>query len=490
MSSHESEELDPSPKMKGAYNPFQANFMKAFFDIDEYREPADSEKKYRKKSVDLSNSSIDLYDDQAKGGGDRGVREENNNAYDLSRFLVSKPAMHDSAHEAPHLIQQSAGAKTKAPVVEDLLGASAASGKKPMLLSDMPASEDPLRDGEIAREPDAAGKMREFERGKILKDVERAPMSKKAPAKLERGFGDNLMSLGKGLGSFALWALFGLGLGGALGAGWSSWRMGANRDKAEALQRRIADRNMRGMSDTREGRAAHLKLQSKLAKYHRKAEMHGLNRDRRWKFASGYQWRKRLGLLSGKEKTDIYNAATSEGNDLWRHPDFGDKTKPLATWRDARDVVQGRNADPIPEGAGDAEAEPGPEQEMLQPTRKQMRQQSQDSSELEDDHAVDVNEDDEKAFANQLKFYAKLAEREQAEKKAKRQAELAEAGKGPVTAAKARMMSKQLSQARASERLTARQTSSRQMMANLGATTAKAPVKQLPEAIIEEEEGS
>lgn len=483
MSSHESEELYGVPK-KGGLKPFGDNdYLNTIFQMTYgvKRDSDDVSKKFRKNSVD-SDLSDDLDEDQAKGSAF--PKFSGYGGAGLLPLIGSKPALHDSAHEAPHLIQQSNGTKRKAPMVEDLLG-EAAAAKKPLLLDELPAEQDPTRDGEIAREPVAGGKMREFERGKILKDVERAPMSKKAPAKLKRGFGDNLISLGKGLGSFGLWALSGFGLGGAIGAGWSKWRGKANAKKAANLEAQIKQRNRNGDSNTAEGLAATRKLHTKMGKHLRAADLHEEKKRSRLQFASGYQWRKRLGWHTESERDDIYDLASSEGNTMWRSPyDSSEENmaKPLATWRDARDVHQGRNADPIPQGDENAE----PEQEMQQPVQQEVQQPVQ-----QDDGANDIEDDeDQGAWLEYMKRQAELADMRKAAEEEKLRAMVSEGGKGPKTAAAARMMSKRVSQARATQRLSARQTSSLSMRANLGSTKANAPEKQpqpLPQPIIEEE---
>jgi len=375
----------------------------------------------------------------------------------------------DFEQEAPNLLQQKRNETKNPPVVESLGSAPAKkSAQQGLLIDEMPKVQAP-----------SAGK------GGILEDLENAPKSKKAPAKLKRGFGDHLKSLGKGLKSFGAWAISGFGLGGLIGAAYSNSRSNRNNTKAQRIEDRMAARPKGQPMDSAEYEQ-HLKQSSKMGKYRMKADRHELKAASRRQFASGYQWRKRLGqwALTGNEKTEIHDMASSEGNSLWRDP-YSDSEenmqKPMATWRDARDVLQGRNADPLPETANEG-ADAGADEELLQAEQERPEQ-------VED---PDSDPDDNAAWLRYMKMQAKMAERQREAEEEKLQSMVAEQSRGPKTAAHARMMSKRMSQARATQRLSARQTSRQLMFSQLGSTQA-----QLPQAkeqtsqispIIEEEE--
>ena len=202
-------------------------------------------------------------------------------------------------------------------------------GKKPP--GNMP-EEDPNA-APVYRRPQGVGETvhepggRSWKRDEIWKQVKAANAGQnlaKAPAKDKRGFGDHMKSLGKGLGSFASWA--GLGLFTGIGAGISKFQGWREKRNFQSLQSQYSAAQAKGAD------ALELKgIERSLANSSNNYERHAMKAHSRGRHASGYQWRKRLGWLTKNEQADIQQASG-----------FGMNSGIKATWRDARDQVQGR----------------------------------------------------------------------------------------------------------------------------------------------------
>lgn len=190
--------------------------------------------------------------------------------------------------------------------------------------SGAPTYRRPAGVGETVHEPDG----RSWKRDEIWKQVKAANGGQslgKAPAKDKRGFGDHLKSFGKGLASFGSWLGAGLVTGGA--TAWqkiAAWKEGRNtrqhqRDLASAQANGASPRALKGIQD---------KIVNSM--YTRAG--HQMEATKWGRHASGYQWRKRLGWLTKGEQSEIQQASGFGSSDF------------KATWRDARDQVQGRIA--------------------------------------------------------------------------------------------------------------------------------------------------
>jgi len=220
-----------------------------------------------------------------------------------------------------------------------------------------------------------------------------------------------------------------------------------------------------------------------MGEYQRKATRWDLRKDKWKRRANLYQVRKRMGqwALTKGEKGRIAAAANyGEVVGPWRDP-YGDSPanaqKPMATWRDARDAAQGRG---VKESAdfdnlvkGDLVHDAGEEDQGEEYPLPKADEQSESSR--GSDH-----------FHQGLFAQAQFAAQQKKADDQKQKAELAKAVSGVRTAAQARAVSKRLVNMRESQRVTQRQTASRMMFANLGAT--KGGGQQIPDLIIEEEE--